>query len=265
MFETTYRRPASLAEAIAFFGEAEDARYLSGGHTLIPTMKQRLVAPSHLIDISGLSELQGISQEGEMLVIGAATTHAEIATSRTVTEAFPALAALAGTIGDPAVRQRGTIGGSVANNDPAADYPAALLAADAIIHTDRREIAAAEFLTGLFSTSLEDGEVVTKIAFGVPAKAAYRKFPNPASRYPIAGVFVTLMPDGVHVGVTGAGADGAFRASDMERGLSESFEPAALDEITIDPGGLLADIHASAEYRANLVKVMARRAVAALL
>jgi aerobic carbon-monoxide dehydrogenase medium subunit len=265
MFETSYRRPGSLAEAIAMFGEAADARYLAGGHTLIPTMKQRLAAPSHVIDIAHLGELQGIAVEGEMLVIGAVSTHDEVANARVVKDAFPALADLAGMIGDPAVRHRGTIGGSVANNDPAADYPAALLAVDAIVHTDRREIAAAEFFTGLFATALEEGEVVTRVAFAIPAKAAYRKFANPASRYAMAGVFVAVMKNGgVRVAVTGAGADGAFRASEMERALADALDPAALESVTVDPGGMLSDIHGSAVYRANLVKVMARRAVAAI-
>jgi carbon-monoxide dehydrogenase medium subunit len=228
-------------------------------------MKQRLVAPSHVIDIAHLSELGGIAVEGEMLVIGAASTHHQVATSSVVREAVPALAALAGMIGDPAVRHRGTLGGSVANNDPASDYPAALLAVDAIVHTDRREIAAADFLTGLFSTALEEGEVITRVAFAIPARADYKKFDNPASGYAMAGVFVAVMKDAtIRVGVTGAGADGAFRAAEMERALTGSLDPAALEPVAVDPGTMLSDIHGSAVYRANLVKVMAKRAVAAL-
>ena len=262
MYETRYHRAASLAEAAALF--TADARYISGGQTLIPTMKQRLAAPSDLIDIAGLSELRGIAATADGVAIGAAMTHAEVSDSDVVKQAIPALAALAGTIGDPAVRHMGTIGGSIANNDPAADYPAALLALGATVHTDRRTIAAGDFFTGLFSTALEDGEIVARVEIPAPAKAAYEKFRNPASRYAMAGVFVAVLKGGgIRVAVTGAGNDGVFRATGIEEALAASWSPAAIDAVTIDAGGMLSDIHGSAAYRANLVKVMAKRAVGA--
>ncbi len=265
MHETRYHRPATLAEASALFAEADDGRYLAGGQTLIPVMKQRLAAPSDVIDIARLEELQGVSRGNGTVVIGAGATHAEVHISAEVRQSIPALAALAGGIGDPAVRQMGTLGGSLANNDPAADYPAALLALGATIHTDRREIAAEEFFTGLFETTLDDGEVVVQVAFPVPARAAYRKFPNPASRYAMAGVFLARFGETkVRTGVTGAGNEGAYRAAAIEQALSAKFDPAALEAVEIDPAGMLADIHGSADYRANLVRVMAKRAVAAI-
>ena len=262
MYETRYHRATSLAEAAALF--TAEARYISGGQTLIPTMKQRLAAPSDLIDIAGLPELRGIAATADGVAIGAAMTHAEVAASDAVRKAIPALAALAGTIGDPAVRHMGTIGGSIANNDPAADYPAALVALGAKVHTDRRAVAAEDFFTGLFSTALEDGEIVVRVEFPAPAKAAYEKFRNPASRYAMAGVFVAVLKDsGIRVAVTGAGSNGVFRATGIEQALAASWSPAAVDAVTIDAGGMLSDIHGSAAYRANLVKVMAKRAVAA--
>jgi carbon-monoxide dehydrogenase medium subunit len=225
-------------------------------------MKQRLAAPSDVIDISKLAELKGISVGADMVTIGAAVTHAEVATSAAVKKAVPAIAYLASLIGDPAVRHRGTIGGSLANNDPAADYPAAALGLGATIHTTKRTIAADDFFKGLFATALEEGELITKVAFPVPALAAYQKFANPASRYAMAGVFVAKMKDGkVRVGVTGAGAKGVFRATAMENALMASWKAEALDGIAIDEGSLLSDIHGSAAYRANLVKVMAKRSV----
>ena len=264
MYPTTYHRPRNLAEAASLFAGANEARYIAGGQTLIPTMKQRLAAPSDVIDLSGLSALKGISATADAVVIGAASTHAEVHNHGAVAKAIPALAALAGTIGDPAVREMGTIGGSLANNDPAADYPAAALALGATIETDKRKIMAESFFTGLFSTALEEGEIVTRVSFPIPAKAAYEKFRNPASRYAMTGVFVAKMKDGsVCVGVTGAGAGGVFRAHAIEAALTRSWAPAAVDPITIDAAGMLSDIHGSAAYRANLVKVMARRAVAA--
>jgi carbon-monoxide dehydrogenase medium subunit len=265
MYETTYHRPASLAEAADLFAGAGDARYISGGQTLLPTMKQRLAAPSDLIDLSKLAELRGVTVAGDTVAIGAATTHAEVAASTDLKKAIPGLAALAGMIGDPAVRHRGTIGGSLANNDPAADYPAAVLALDATVHTNRRAIAAKDFSTGLFSTALEDGEIITRVTFQVPARSAYEKFRNPASRYAMAGVFVAVMKDGSpRVGVTGAGNKGAFRAAAFEKALAGKVAPESLDPLSVDPAGMLSDIHGSAAYRANLVKVMAKRAVAAL-
>jgi aerobic carbon-monoxide dehydrogenase medium subunit len=260
MYETRYHRPATLGEAAALF--TPDARYISGGQTLLPTMKQHLAAPSDLIDIGRLTELKGITAAPDRVVIAAATTHAEVAASADMARVIPALAALAGAIGDPAVRHLGTIGGSLANNDPAADYPAAALALGATIHTDRHAISAAGFFRGLFSTALEDGEIVTRVEFPAPAKAAYRKFRNPASRYAIAGVFVARLKDGaVRVAVTGAGDNGVFRAKDVEAALTKSWSPAAVDAVAIAEDGLLSDIHATAAYRANLIKVMAKRAV----
>lgn len=262
MYETRYHRPKTLAEAAALF--SGEARYVSGGQTLIPTMKQRLAAPSDLIELARLPELRGIAATSSGVSIGAAMTHAEVAASDVVGNAVPALAALAATVGDPAVRHMGTLGGSIANNDPAADYPAALLALGATVHTNKRDIAAEEFFTGLFSTALEEGEIVVRVDFPAPAKAAYAKFPNPASRYAMAGVFVARMKDGsVRVGVTGAGSNGVFRATAIEEALAKSWSPAAFDAVTIDAGDMLSDIHGTAAYRANLVKVMAKRAVAA--
>ncbi len=262
MYQTRYHRPSTLAEAAALF--SGDARYLSGGQTLLPVMKQRLAAPSDLIDVARLPELRGISASAGGISVGAAMTHAEVHTSAVVRDGIPALAALAGKIGDPAVRNVGTIGGSLANNDPAADYPAAVLALGATIVTDRRSIVAADYFAGLFATALEEGEIVTRVDFPAPAVAAYEKFPNPASRYPMAGVFVARMKDGsVRAAVTGAGSGGVFRAAEIEHALAASWSPEALDRVTIDPAGMLSDIHATAAYRANLVKVMARRAVAA--
>ncbi len=265
MYQTSYHRPASLADAAKLLSAAADGRYLAGGQTLIPTMKQRLAAPSDVIDLTGIAELRGIEAGADGVAIGAASTHDEIASSAAVRSAIPALADLAGMIGDPAIRHRGTIGGSLANNDPAADYPAAVLALGATVHTDRREIAAEDFFTGMFSTALDDGEIVTRIVFPVPDKAAYAKFPNPASRYPMAGVFVARMKDGaVRVGVTGASGNGVFRSSEIEKALLASWSPEAIEPLAIGAEGMLSDIHGSAAYRANLVKVMAKRAVAAV-
>lgn len=264
MYETHYHRPRDLAEAAKIFSGASEARYLAGGQTLIPTMKQRLAAPSDLIDLRRIPELKGISVSGDAVTIGAATTHAEVNASDAVKKAIPALAYLAGLIGDPAVRHMGTIGGSLANNDPAADYPAAVMALNATIKTDKRTIGAEDFFTGLFSTALEPGEVIVSVSFPIPAKAAYAKFDNPASRYAMAGVFVAKLKDGaVRVGVTGAHGDGVFRATDIEKALSASWSPEAVQGVTVSADGMLSDIHGSAAYRANLVKVMAKRAVAA--
>lgn len=260
MYHTTYTRAASAADAAQKMGAADDGKYLSGGQTLLPTMKARLAAPSDLIDLTHIGEMKGISLEGSTLTIGAATKHAEVAASPDVSAAIPALAALAGHIGDPAVRNRGTIGGSVANNDPAADYPAACLALGATIVTDKREIAADDFFDGLFMTALEEGEIITAIRFPVPARAAYEKFPNPASRYALVGVFVAETASGPRVAVTGAGNDGVFRHGGAEAALSGNFSPDALDGLTTDETTMLADIHASAPYRAHLVSVIAKRA-----
>jgi carbon-monoxide dehydrogenase medium subunit len=230
--------------------------------TLIPAMKTRLAAPSDVVDIARIAELKGVTVSGRTVTIGAATTHAEVASSAELKKAAPAVAELASHIGDPHVRHRGTIGGSVANNDPAADYPAAMLALGATIVTNNREIAADDFFTALFETALEDGEIVTAVRFEAPEKAGYEKFRNPASLYAMTGVFVAKNGSGVRVAVTGAGDNGVFRQSEMEAALAQSFSPAAVEGISVSPDGLMSDLHASAEYRANLVKVMAKRAVA---
>ena len=258
-----YHRPQSLAEALAMF--TPDARYIAGGQTLLPALKLRLAAPADLVDVARLPELQGIAATADTVTVGGGVSHYAVAGSDVVRRAIPALAELAGSIGDPAVRHLGTIGGSLANNDPAADYPAAVLALGAIIHTDRRQIAAADFFRGLFATALADGEIVTRVVFPVPAKAAYRKLRNLASGYALAGTFVARMPNGEpRVGVTGAGSGGVFRATAMEGALARNWSAAALADIAVDPATLLSDIHATADYRANLVAVMARRAVTAL-
>ena len=256
----TYRRPNSLAEAEAVLKSSPDAKLLAGGQTLIATMKQRLANPAVLIDIARLGELRFIRREGDALAIGAGARHHDVATSDEVRNAIPALAELAEMIGDPAVRHMGTLGGSVANNDPAADYPAAVLALGATITTTKRTIAADDFFQGMFSTALEEDEIIKSISFPIAEKAAYAKFRNPASRYAIAGVFVAKGKSGVRLAVTGAGP-GVFRVSEMETALAKTFAPDAIANITIPSDDLNSDIHASADYRAHLVTVMARRAV----
>lgn len=259
-YQFEYRRANSLKDAEAILAQNTDAKLLAGGQTLIPTMKMRLASPSTLIDISKLAELSFIRSTTDTLVIGAATKHAAVAASADVRRTIPALTHLASHIGDPAVRAMGTIGGSLANNDPAADYPAAVLALSATIKTNRRSITADDFFTGMFSTALEDSEIITEIAFPKSERAGYQKFPNPASRYPMAGVFVAQAKDGVRVVVTGAGPC-VFRVEAFEAALAKNFAPDAIANITIPADGLNADIHASAEYRAHLVTVMAKRAV----
>ena len=260
----TYHRPKSLAEAQSLLAASPDAKLLAGGQTLIAAMKLRLANPAALIDISRLGELSYIREDGGSLAIGAATTHADVAASPIVRRAIPALAFLAEEIGDPAVRHMGTIGGSVANNDPAADYPAAVLALNATVKTVKRSIAADDFFTGMFSTALEESEIVTEIVFPRPDRTGYAKFRNPASRYAMAGVFVAKFGGNVRVAVTGAGSC-VFRVLEMEAALARNFSPEAVASIAISPDGLNSDIHGSAEYRANLVTVMAKRAVAAAL
>ena len=260
MYEFNYTRAVSVENALECLEAAEDGKLVAGGMTLLPTMKQRLAAPSHLIDIGGLESLQGVSVENGRMVIGAMTTHAHVADSTALQEAIPALADLAGHIGDPADRNRGTIGGSIANADPAADYPAAVLALNADVRTDKRTIAADDFFTDIFETALDEKEIVTAVSFLIPQKAAYMKFPNPASRYAIVGVMVAVFADEVRVAVTGAGSN-AFRMSEMEAALETSFTPESIKDIALSDDGLNSDIHASAEYRAHLVNVMARRAV----
>jgi carbon-monoxide dehydrogenase medium subunit len=231
--------------------------------TLVPTMKQRLARPTQLVDLSGIGALSGVKVEGAKVTIGAMARHAEVAHSKDLAKAIPALAKLAEGIGDPAVRNRGTIGGSVANNDPTADYPSAVLALGGTIITDKRRIAADDFFQGMFTTALEPGELITAIEFPVPEKAAYAKFPNPASRYAMVGVFVAKGPAGVRVAVTGAGQGGVFRHKAMEAALAASWSPDAVAKVATPAADLNGDIHASPEYRAHLVGVMAKRAVTA--
>ncbi|HEU0156708.1 MAG TPA: xanthine dehydrogenase family protein subunit M [Stellaceae bacterium] len=262
MYEFTYHKPASLDEVANLLGAHEEAKLVAGGMTLIPTLKLRLAKPSDLVDLAAIASLRGITDAGDAVVIGAMTRHAEVNRSPVVKQGIPALAAMAGMIGDPAVRNRGTIGGSISNNDPAADYPAALVALNATVHTTKREIAADNFFTGMFETALEPTEIVTSVRFPKVAQANYQKFRNPASRYAIVGAFVARSPAGVRVAITGAGPC-VFRVPEMEAALARSFSPDAIKDITIPDTGLNSDIHASAEYRAHLVGVMARRAVQA--
>ncbi|RBP11409.1 carbon-monoxide dehydrogenase medium subunit [Roseiarcus fermentans] len=262
MYAFEYHRPTTLAGALADLENA-DAKPLAGGQTLLPTMKQRLASPSALVELSGVPELSGIARDGDAVVIGAMTRHIDVAQSPVVAGAIPALAALAGGIGDPQVRNRGTLGGSLANNDPAADYPGAALALGATIVTDRRRIAAEDYFTGLFETALEPGELITKVSFPIPQKAAYVKFPSPASRYALVGVFVAKTADGVRVAVTGSGESGVFRVDSFETALSANFSPSALDGLSVPADGLNSDLHADADYRAHLIGVLAKRAVAA--
>ena len=262
MYSFTYHRPETLRQAVNLLSKTEDAKLLAGGHTLLPTMKLRLANPPHLIDISGIAGLTGIELKGRAIEIGAMTRHVDVHTSPVVQQAAPVLAKLAGMIGDPAVRHMGTIGGSVANNDPNADYPAACLGLGATIVTNKRRILADDFFTGMFSTALEPAEIITKVSFPLPKKAAYQKFRNQASRYALVGVFVGKRGGEVRVAVTGAGSNGVFRVPSFEDALKKRFSPKSLEGLTIPPDGLNSDIHGSAEYRAHLVGVLARRAVA---
>ena len=262
MYEFNYHRPASLDAAASVLSGAGEAKLVAGGMSLIPTLKLRLAQPSDLIDLSAIADLKGISEQGGNIVIGAMTTHAEVAGNATVKAKIPALADLAEGIGDVQVRNRGTLGGSIAHNDPAADYPGALLGLGATVRTNKREIIADDFFTGMFETALGEDEIVTAVVFPVPDKAAYAKFANPASRYAIVGVLVSQGADGVRVAVTGAGPS-VFRIPEMETALASNFVAAAIESISVPADGLNSDIHASAEYRAHLVGVMARRAVAA--
>lgn len=261
MHQLRYLRPERLEDALAAFGEQDDAAYLSGGHTLLPTVKQGLARPSALIDLGHIAGLRGIEEADGRVSIGAATCHADVAASAVVKRAIPVLAGLAGSIGDRHVRNRGTIGGSVANNDPAADYPAAVLGLGAAVKTDRRKLAAEDFIVSLFETALAPGEIVTRIDFPVPQIAAYAKFRSAASRFPITGVFISRSAQGVRVAVTGAGVQGVFRARELESALTKDFRPEALAGLRIDPAAMLEDLNGTPEYRAHLVMVMARRAM----
>ena len=264
MYQTTYHRPSSVDEAASLFAKGSDAKYLAGGHTLIPVMKQRLASPSDVIDLGKIKELIGIEPSGDGIVIKAATTHYDVATSDAVKKAIPALSYLASLIGDPAVRHRGTIGGSLANNDPAADYPAAVLALGATVKTNKRSISADDFFKGLFATALEDGEIISAISFPLPAKAGYSKMRHPASRFALTAVFVTKTKSGdVRAAATGASQNGVMRVPAIEAALKANWSPGALDNVRISADDLLTDIHGSSSYRANLIKVMAQRAVTA--
>jgi aerobic carbon-monoxide dehydrogenase medium subunit len=262
MYDFTYQKPASLADAAKAIAAAEDGKLMAGGMTLIPTLKQRLARPSDVVDLGKIAELAGIKQEGNAIVIGAMTRHADVASSDLVKKVIPALAHLAGLIGDPAVRNRGTLGGSIANNDPAADYPGAVMGLGATVTTNKRKIAGDDFFTGMFETALEPNEIITSVSFPSADKAAYTKFRNPASRYAIVGVFVAKSGAGVRVAVTGAGPC-VFRVPAMEQALTKSFTADAIKDIKVPASNLNSDIHASSEYRAHLITVMARRAVAA--
>ena len=263
MYQFEYHRPKTLDEVTALLARLDSPKILAGGMTLLATMKQRLAAPSDLIDLQDVAGITGISVDAKNVTIGAMTRHHEVAVSKEVTKAIPALAYLAGRIGDPLVRHRGTIGGSIANNDPSADYPAACLGLGASIVTNSREIPADDYFRGMFETALKENEIITRIVFPIPAQAAYQKFPNPASRYAMVGVFAAKTSTGVRVAVTGAGP-GVFRATAMETALAKNFSAAALDGCTVPAGEMLQDMHASGGYRAALVNVMAKRAVAAM-
>jgi carbon-monoxide dehydrogenase medium subunit len=263
MYETTYHRPSSVDEAVALFGKGSDAKYLAGGHTLLPVMKQRLASPSDVIDLGRIKELIGIEVSADALTIKAATTYFDILQSADAKKAIPAIVHLVSVLGDPQVRYRGTLGGSIANNDPAADFPAAVLALGATVKTNKRSIASDDFFKGLFTTALEDGEIITAVSFPIPAKAAYSKMRHPASRFALTGVFVVKTKAGdVRVAATGASQNGVMRVSAIEAALKANWSPGALDSVNISDDGLLTDIHGSSAYRANLIKVMAQRAVA---
>lgn len=259
MYNFDFEQPGSVEDAVAALKE-EDALALSGGQTLIPSMKQRLNAPSKLVSLTGIEALKGVCQNGDTLSVGAGTTHATVAAEGGV---YAALAALAGGIGDPAVRNRGTIGGSLANNDPAACYPSAVLASGATVVTNAREIAADDFFDGMFATVLDEGEIITSVNFPIPEKASYQKFEQPASRFALTGVFVAKYASGVRVAVTGASEEGVMRWPEAEAALSAEFSPEAVDALSVAADGLISDLHGTPEYRANLIKVLTKRAVAA--
>src|ERR1700685_2129994 len=262
MYAFTYHRPQTVRQAANMLAKNADAKLLAGGQTLLPTMKLRLAGPPQILDMWAIEGLSGIEQSGRSLTIGAMTKHYEVNNSPVVQQAAPVLAKMAGLIGDPAVRHMGTIGGSVGHNDPNADYPAACMALGATIITNKRRIKADDFFTGMFSTALEPNEIITKVSFPIPKKAAYQKFRNQASRFALVGVFVGKRGSEIRVAVTGAGANGVFRAKSFEEALKKRFAPKSLEGMTIPADGMNSDIHGSAEYRAHLVSVLARRAVA---
>ena len=258
MYNFEFVKPSSVADAVAALG-AGDAQALGGGQTLIPTMKQRLASPSKLVSLGGITDMQGVSVSGGSVTIGGATTHADVEAA----DAFAGLTGLAGGIGDPAVRNRGTIGGSLANNDPAACYPSIALATGATITTNKRDIAADDYFQGMFTTALEEGEIITSVSMPIPEASNYQKFEQPASRFALVGVFVAKYADGVRVAVTGASENGVFRWTEAEAALSANFSADALADLSVDAADMIADLHGSKAYRANLVKVLTGRAVAA--
>jgi carbon-monoxide dehydrogenase medium subunit len=261
MYNFTFHQPTTLRQAVNLLAKNEDAKLLAGGHSLLPVMKQRLASPAAIIDISRIPELSGIELKGRSVVIGAGTTHSTVATSSVVREAIPALAEVADVIGDPAVRHRGTIGGSIANNDPNADYPAVCLGLGATIITNKRRISSDDFFQGMFSTALEPSEIITKVQFPLVQKCAYQKFKHPASGFALVGVFVSKRGSEIRVAVTGAGANGVFRVPEFEAALKKRFAPKSLEGLSVPPNGMNNDIHAGPDYRAHLVGVLARRAV----
>ncbi len=259
MYNFEFEKPTTVADAVAALS-SDEAQALGGGQTLLPTMKQRLAMPEKLVSLTGIAEMKGVSAAAGTLTIGGGTTHKTVADEAS---AYPALAALASNIGDPAVRNRGTIGGSLANNDPSACYPSAALASGATIVTNAREIAADDYFQGMFTTALDEGEIITSVKFPIPEKANYQKFEQPASRFALVGVYVAKYADGVRVAVTGASEEGVFRWSEAEAALSSNFSASALDGLSVPADGMIADLHGTAEYRAHLVGVLTKRAVTA--
>ncbi|EPX78454.1 FAD binding domain-containing protein [Salipiger mucosus] len=259
MYSFDFERPTTLDDAVKALGQ-DEAQALGGGQTLIPSLKQRLAMPSKLVSLAAIEELKGVTAEGGVLTVGGGTTHGTVAAEAS---AYPALAALASNIGDPAVRNRGTVGGSLANNDPAACYPAAALASGATIVTNTREIAADDYFQGMFTTALDEGEIITAVKFPIPEKAAYIKFEQPASRFALVGVFVAKYSDGVKVAVTGASEEGVFRWTEAEEKLSADFSAGAVEGLSLPAEGMMSDLHGSGAYRAHLIGVLTKRAVAA--
>jgi carbon-monoxide dehydrogenase medium subunit len=261
MYAFTYHRPTTVRQAANLLAKNPEAKLLAGGHSLVPVMKQRLAAPSVIVDLNKVEGISGVELKGRSIVVGALTRHADVANSPIMKEHMPALAGVPGSIGDPQVRNRGTIGGSIANNDPNADYPAACLGLGATIITNKRRIAADDFFTGMFSTALEENEIIVKVQFPIARKAAYEKFKHPASGFALVGVFVSKRSSEIRVAVTGAGANGVFRVTAFEEALKKRFASKSLEGLSVPADGMSSDIHAGADYRAHLVGVLARRAL----
>jgi carbon-monoxide dehydrogenase medium subunit len=262
MYAFKYHRPGTIRQAANLLAKNPEAKILAGGHSLLPVMKLRLAKPSDIVDIGRVEGMNTIELKGRSIVVGALARHVEVANSKTVKEALPVLAEVAGMIGDPAVRHRGTLGGSLANNDPNADYPAAVLGLGATIITNKRRITADDYFKGMFETALEPDEIITEVSFPLAKKAAYQKFKHPASGFALVGVFVSKRGSDIRVAVTGAGSNGVFRVKSFEEALKKRFSPKSIEGMTVPSDGMNTDIHASAEYRAHLVGVMARRALA---